>query len=694
MKHLNSYLIIGFLLTIIFPVTASAAGKHALLIGIQEYHHPDFKSLRGPENDLHITEQVLRKRLSFEDEDFIILKNEQATHTGIQNAFEQLIDRVQENDFVYIYYSGHGSQTKDLNGDELDKMDETWVSYGTIRSTEDKSIDNYDVLDDEVDAYLAALHDTTQNVVFVSDSCHSATVSRGQAAVNRAVDEDERDHPLGKMAYVRPPENFGIRVGAARDPESAIEIPFDIAAAKKEAYHGLFTYFWVQSLEQAKEGAAWNDVFKRAFTHVTAGRGHVQQPRLWGARGLHIDGRIFTPLQPTVPITDVDDAEVTLGAGKLSGVTVGSVYRSDDASNPAKLTITAVKAFKSVGKAEGTFKKSDLVIEETHAYHFAPIKVHVAADFSEQENAPLLKMLRKALQPPADIEEPDFPGYALAGQSEQADLHLFIVRPKQENGRDIPDPKDDVLPKSFADQPPEVWILTPEHRLLHKNLQIQFDDSDLTQGKRVLKNNLDKYARIRALKTLTSPGVAPAVRIDVTRLSPAACEGEPDDCVLLPEGRGWHRKGVSFGFQDLGRDTGILPFNERFTFTLRNESEKDYYCYLLDIMPDGTISATFPNPKLPQEDALIKAGKSRDLTLKSSIITNMLGAETLKFIVTRHSFDVSLLESKGFQERGGDKGAYNPLEQLLVNELYEQRGTDHYQTDEWATEQVSFEVKE
>ncbi len=227
--------------------------------------------------------------------------------------------------------------------------------------------------------------------------------------------------------------------------------------------------------------------------------------------------------------------------------------------------------------------------------------------------------------------------------------------------------------------------------LLYENLKISF--ADQTRGKALLQDNLNKFARLRDLKNLSSPGVKPEVTIDVYHLSRVDCEGEPD-CVELPEGRGWHRKSGPFPFQDLGGDTRILPFNERFTFTLRNESEKDYYCYLLDIMPDGAVSAIFPNPDLPLDDALIEAGKSRELTQESSFISNMSGEEILKFIVTGQPIDVGLLEARGFQQRGAYRGEYNPLEQLLVNALYGERGTDHYQVDEWATEQVSFEVEE
>jgi hypothetical protein len=52
---------------------------------------------------------------------------------------------------------------------------------------------------------------------------------------------------------------------------------------------------------------------------------------------------------------------------------------------------------------------------------------------------------------------------------------------------------------------------------------------------------------------------------------------------------------------------------------------------------------------------------------------------------------VSLLEQSPFVD-GGLKGNLNPLEQLLVNVVYGQRGSASTQ-DEWATEQIRVEVE-
>ncbi|TGO01898.1 hypothetical protein PN36_34620 [Candidatus Thiomargarita nelsonii] len=98
--------IIAIIFLFFISISTLAAGKHALLIAIQDYSKTTFNSLKGPANDLKLTQGVLRERFGFVEHDFIILKDEKATHTGIEKAFNVLSDRIKPNDFVYIFYSG------------------------------------------------------------------------------------------------------------------------------------------------------------------------------------------------------------------------------------------------------------------------------------------------------------------------------------------------------------------------------------------------------------------------------------------------------------------------------------------------------------------------------------------------------------------------------------------------------------
>jgi hypothetical protein len=338
-----------------------AADKHALLIGIEDYSQTPFKSLKGPINDIAITKQVLTQRFHFEDKDFIILLNKQATHTGIENGFKKLIQRVKPNDFVYIYYSGHGSQTIDLNGDELSGKDQTWVSYGA-RSNNKLHKDNYDVLDDEIRAWLVKLYAKTHKVVFVSDSCHSATVTKSNI-VSKTIRFDQRSHILGYTKYPLLPNDIGIRIGAAREYESAIELPMET-----NKYYGIFTWYWVKNLQQAQANDTWNNIFKRTAAQIT-NKPHIEQcPQIAGKSHQQILSDDFTSLPATAVVHRAYDNWVGIKAGFLTGVTKGSVYKlyNKDSSPSARLTISQVTPFASFGIPEpkGSFKVGDLVITD------------------------------------------------------------------------------------------------------------------------------------------------------------------------------------------------------------------------------------------------------------------------------------------------------------------------------------------
>jgi len=212
----------------------SIGNKYSLLIGIDKYNNSGITDLNGAVNDIKLVQNVLRERFNFQKNDFIVLLNQQATHVNIEKAFKKLIKQVQPNDLVYIHYSGHGSQTTDLNGDEPSGLDQTWVSFGSRQLGNKKN--NYDVLDDEIDAWLAAIYAKTKNIIFVSDSCHSATVSRGKVPVVRGLKRDKRSHPLGKISYTKLDEYYGIHIGSARNNEFAAETSGDDGKS-----YGLFT---------------------------------------------------------------------------------------------------------------------------------------------------------------------------------------------------------------------------------------------------------------------------------------------------------------------------------------------------------------------------------------------------------------------------------------------------------------------
>jgi hypothetical protein len=170
------------------------------------------------------------------------------------------------------------------------------VTHGS-RNKNFSAPDNRDVLDKEINLWLQPLYKKartaanekkpTIDIVFVSDSCHSGTVARridedGVTSV-REVKPDPVPYP-----QILPAESSsslpGVRIGAARDTESAIELDPRNGEACKDVKHcsGVFTWHWVNALRQAKPGERWGDVFKRTFTMVTADRYSAQRPQQEG----------------------------------------------------------------------------------------------------------------------------------------------------------------------------------------------------------------------------------------------------------------------------------------------------------------------------------------------------------------------------------------------------------------------------
>ncbi len=588
--------------------------------------------------------------------------------------------RVKPGDFVYTHYSGHGSQVPDLNGDERSGYDQTWVSYGSrVEGTTGK--DKYDVLDDEINAWLAAIYAKTDQVIFVSDSCHSATVTRGKAPISRGLTRDDRSHPLGKITYTQLDKYQGIHVGAARDDELAAET---IGTDGKQ--YGLFTWNWAKALRQAQVGETWSDVFKRAYTPVVSKYGQAQMPQMEGERNRQVFGGDFAPLAKTISVTQVEGERVEIQAGAMAGVTVGSVYhlyQPQASNNLPQLEITQVEAFKSSGKITlGTFKRNDLVVEKSHAYHFDPIKVYLSADYPDGKDQPLLQKIRAAFIPDPDAGTQAIPGYTLTDDPYNANLRLQLLRPKRKNGQPIYE--NDALPKSFPNQPPELWVLTPEQHLLYNNLQIQFHKP--SRGLELLQKNLNKLARIREIKALESHphGATSPVLVQSYLHTPVKICPNGANCVELPHGLGLHEMRGPISLQKIGD----LSKNDILTFTLHNQSDQDYYSYLINIGADGAISTIFPVGTENMESARIKAGEKWELGDKGMLMVVQSGEETLKLITSTRPFDVLLLEQEKFQTR-----ASTPLGHLLVNAMQGLRGVAHMKNVEWVTGQVTFEVK-
>lgn len=151
--------------------------KYALCIGINNYPgtHMD---LAGCVNDANDWAGELGGRGFAVD----TLLDSAATKAAMVAGFTSTIGKAVRGDLVVITYSGHGTYVPDVNGDELDGLDEALCPY-------DIQTSGAALIDDEIHALFAA-RGAGVRIVLISDSCHSGTVSRAAVA-----DPDADDAP-------------------------------------------------------------------------------------------------------------------------------------------------------------------------------------------------------------------------------------------------------------------------------------------------------------------------------------------------------------------------------------------------------------------------------------------------------------------------------------------------------------------
>lgn len=98
------------------------------------------------------------------------LTESDATADNVVAAIGQAAEELVAGDILFITYSGHGSQVNDVNGDEVDGQDETWVLW------------DRQLIDDELYALWAQFEEGVR-IIMLSDSCHSGTMARILAAL-------------------------------------------------------------------------------------------------------------------------------------------------------------------------------------------------------------------------------------------------------------------------------------------------------------------------------------------------------------------------------------------------------------------------------------------------------------------------------------------------------------------------------
>lgn len=168
-------------------MTAKPKGR-SLHIGLNKVDPKQYEGwdgqLAGCENDARDMEAIANEAGFAATR----LLTKQATAQHVTDEIADAAKHLKAGDIFVLTYSGHGGQLPDTNGDEPDKLDETWVCF------------DRELVDDELFS-LWSTFAAGVRIFVLSDSCHSGSAIR-------ATLESVRSEALENRMSVPPPNGM------------------------------------------------------------------------------------------------------------------------------------------------------------------------------------------------------------------------------------------------------------------------------------------------------------------------------------------------------------------------------------------------------------------------------------------------------------------------------------------------------
>lgn len=176
-------------------------GKFAVIIGINKYDPSLNSDLNGCVNDAEAMYNILTGTYGFAHDNIRMLTDFRATKEMILERITWLLDHDVPGDELVLHYSGHGSQIRDRNDDELnDYLDEILCPT---------DLDWDDPLTDDDIKWIFDLKEDGVFLTFICDSCHSGSITKTIQNNPEGIEFAPLEYPR----YINPPLDIKVREG-------------------------------------------------------------------------------------------------------------------------------------------------------------------------------------------------------------------------------------------------------------------------------------------------------------------------------------------------------------------------------------------------------------------------------------------------------------------------------------------------
>ena len=174
--------------------TSARAERYALLVGVSQYKDKSIPDLDGPEFDVKALDRILQSDWGFKSTNIVKLVNDKATRDNIIGALKKLQSRTRPGDFIFIYFSGHGTSKKDVSNQ--------WpMPYGTgalvphdfnVKGIPAERLKGLIVGRTDLKPILESLDQGGRDIFVAIDACYAGQSVRGMSLPKRVVELDSR----------------------------------------------------------------------------------------------------------------------------------------------------------------------------------------------------------------------------------------------------------------------------------------------------------------------------------------------------------------------------------------------------------------------------------------------------------------------------------------------------------------------
>ncbi len=282
-------------------VSASYASPKALVVGIKDYSY--WSRLQNSRNDAEDMAKTLSD-MGFETTLVVRDAQGEVNSQRFTDALNQFANRLQANDNVLFFYSGHGAAIPNDNG----SMDGYLIPSNTptvTRNNKQAIKDSAIALKNISETLSNKIDPDTGSLLFLIDACRNEVVNKGADVV----EESTPSQPLSKQVEV---------IYATSNGSTSLDkLPTDT-----DARNGVFTRIAIDELNRHKNTLGYSsDAFfpavKTKALQVARAAGKLQVPAWMNDTGK--ESFVFVPCpagQPCVVVVNQPPASITANPDK------------------------------------------------------------------------------------------------------------------------------------------------------------------------------------------------------------------------------------------------------------------------------------------------------------------------------------------------------------------------------------------